>query len=142
MRLLPTIQAGNRASFYWMLYFAGVAVTLSIIGLFIYLHCSLSVKKFYFTWPVNLLRGFLVLLYWVFYSPVFESLLSIFRCQGGRHFIDNSLVCYEAAHIFFMVISVIFSILIFLICFLNALVYQETQPVPEDALARYVLFAQ
>ena len=152
-RLLPTIQKSKSASFYWILYFfgnslpsiqithsliiiIGIVQVIFIIALFIYTNYSLKIKKFYFVWPVNLLKGELVFLYWALFNPFFECFINIFNCEDKRHYIDSSLVCYEGLHIFFVVLSIIFIILLFFICFLTALFYNETQPVQEDALAR------
>ena len=52
------------------------------------------------------------------------------------HKIDESMNCYEGIHIFFIVISLIFVFILFLIIVVATLFYTETQPVQGDASAR------
>lgn len=40
---------------------------------------------------VSFLRYQILLLYWVFFLPFFESFISIFNCNGGYHYVDKTL---------------------------------------------------
>jgi len=135
-RLLPAIESSKSASFFWILYFLGASVITIIIGLFIYTIYSLAIKKFYFLWPVNLLKGSLTILYWILFNPIMEAFLAVFKCENGYHTIDTTMQCYQGTHIFFIIFSVIFIILLLLVAVLAALFYNETQPIQEDAFAR------
>ena len=74
---------------------------------------------------------------WVFYLPFFESFISIFKCNDDNmHYLDTSLKCFEGIHIFLFVICMIFLVILFVINIVVAFLYNETQPVKEDALSR------
>ena len=133
---MPLIKSSQSSTFYWLLYFTGMGLVLFILSLFGFIHYSLCIKKFYFSWPTKLLRGMLPFLFWVLFTPLFESFISVFRCNNGYHYIITSVQCFNGIHILFIVLSIIFCLLLFLICFLISLLYNETQPVPEDAFAR------
>ncbi len=134
--MLPAIEDAKSASFFWILYFAGVAVISIIICLFVYTIYSLAIKKFYFLWPVNLLKGALTILYWILFLPFMEAFLSVFSCVNGHHKIDTSMQCYQGVHIFFVVFSFVFMFLLLGITVLSALFYNESQPIQEDAFSR------
>ena len=136
LRLEPTIEQNKSVSFFWILYFFGVAVIVVVIALIVYTIYSLSINKFYFMWPVNLLKASLTFMYWVLFIPFMEVFMGIFRCENGNHYIDTSLQCYQGLHIFFVVFSIFFMILLLIICAITALFYNETQPVQEEAFAR------
>ncbi len=135
-RLEPMIEDNQSVSFFWILYFFAVFVIVAIIGLIIYTIYSLSINKFYFLWPVNLLKTSLTFMYWVLFIPFMEVFMAIFRCENGHHLIDSSLQCYQGMHIFFVVFSLIFVLLLLIICSITALFYNETQPIQEEAFAR------
>lgn len=134
---MPLIQNSQNSTFYWLLYFTGMGLILFVLCLFGFIQYSIYIKKFYFTWPSKLLRAMLLFLFWFLFTPLFESFISIFRCNNGYHYIVSSLQCFNGIHIAFVVLSVVFSLLLFLICFLTSLLYNETQPVPEDSFARF-----
>lgn len=78
-----------------------------------------------------------ILMYWVFYQPFFESFISIVNCHAdGTHYLDTSLVCYQGIHIFILVMCIIFLALLFSVNIVIAMLYNETQPVQEDCLSR------
>ncbi len=134
--MIPAIESNGSSSFFWILYFFGIAVITVILGLFAYTVYSLSIKKFYFLWPVNLLKEALTLLYWILFLPFTEAFLEIFKCENGYNKIDTSMECLNGIHIFFVVLSIVFLILLVSITVLVALFYNETQPVQEDAFSR------
>jgi hypothetical protein len=78
-----------------------------------------------------------LLVYSVLFFPFFDSMISIFKCDGeGRHYILSELVCYSSTHTGMVIIAIIGIILMIIISLLIATLYNETQPVKEDALSR------
>ena len=65
-----------------------------------------------------------------------EAFLAIFKCSDGYHKIDTGMQCYQGIHIFFVVFSVVFILLLLMITVLSALFYNETQPIQEDSFAK------
>lgn len=58
-----------------------------IIALLFYLNYALKRPKYYFEVLVRLLRVLLILFYWVFFMPFYESFISIFKCYDGKHYL-------------------------------------------------------
>lgn len=52
------------------------------------------------------------------------------------HYMDGSLKCFEGLHIFFFVVCLLFLVILFVINIIVAMLFNETQPVQEDCLAR------
>ena len=105
-------------------------------ALFMYLDFSIKRRKYFSDFVLKTARVLLLLLFWVFYMPFFETFTSIFDCVDGFHAIDTSMRCYSGAHIFYVALSVLVTAFLFVLNFVVALLYNETQPVPEDALSR------
>lgn len=136
-RLLKAISDGGSHFFYWALIIFAILYILSIIGLLIYMNfAQRDGQKTYLESIVNFLRYQIVLLYWVFYLPFYESFISILYCTDGVHYIDKTLTCYQGIHIFYLIVCIIFLVLLFAIGLIIAGLYNETQPVQEDCLSR------
>jgi hypothetical protein len=91
-RIIKAITEGGSIFFYWALMIFAVLYQLTIISLIIYMHfSSRKGEKKYMDSAVSFLRYQILLLYWVFYLPFFESFISIFNCDGGYHYVDKSL---------------------------------------------------
>lgn len=60
----------------------------------------------------------------------------MFNCVDGQHYLVKSMTCYSNAHIILSVFSIIFLAFLLAINIIIALLYNETQPVKEDALSR------
>ena len=115
----------------------GVFYLITMIGLLVFMNHFLKNRRHYVEQVVQLLRIMIILMYWVFYLPFFESFISIFRCNpDGTHYMDSSLMCFEGLHIFILVVCIIFLALLFLINVVVAMLFNETQPVQEDCLSR------
>lgn len=63
-------------------------------ALLVYMNFFLQNRKHYVEGVVKVLRYMIILLYWVFYMPFFESFISIFNCQDGVHYLDTNMQCY------------------------------------------------
>jgi hypothetical protein len=79
----------------------------------------------------------LLLEYSILFFPFFDVLVSMFNCEAGsNHYMLKDVKCYSSAHIGLVIVSIL-SICQFLIHnLLTSTLYNETQPVKEDALAR------
>lgn len=102
----------------------------------VYLHYSLKNPYFYLESLVQLLRYLLVVSNCVLFLPFYEIFISIFRCENGHHYLIMTLECYQTEHIIACLLS-IFALLIYIsINAVIAILYNETQPVKDDALSR------
>ena len=120
--------------------FIYVAIIYALVmgALLFYIHYALKNKKIYFSSIVQLQRYLILLLYWVFYLPFFECFISVFDCDAdGMHNIATSWKCYEGSHIVHVLLAILFLVLLFAVNFAIAVLYNETQPVKQDHLARY-----
>jgi hypothetical protein len=137
-RLMRAISDSGSTFFYWALIIFAIIYLVSIIALLIYMHFSQKDGvKTYLESVVNFLRYQLLLLYWVFYLPFYESFISILHCsENGTHYIDSTLTCYQGIHIFYVIVCIFFLVLLFAIGLIVAGLYNETQPVQEDCLSR------
>jgi len=104
----------------------GITYCVFLIVLLVYMNYFLQNRKYYVEGVVKLLRVMIILLYWVFYMPFFESFLSIVRCEGGRHYLDTSIQCWQGLHIFLFILCLFFLILLFAYNLIIALLYNET----------------
>lgn len=134
---MGAINETGSVFFYWVLMLFGVLYLLIIIALLLFMNYFLNNRKHYSSPVVLLLRVMITLMFWIFYLPFFESFISIVRCNAdGTHYLDGSLVCFQGLHIFFFVVCMIFLAVLFSINLIFAMLYNETQPVQEDALSR------
>lgn len=116
--------------------FFGIAYLVGIMALLVYMNYFLKNRKHYMEQVVKTLRIMLLLLFWIFYMPFFESFISIMNCVNGYHYLDTSMQCYSGIHIFYFVLCIIFIVLLFINNIIIAMLYNETQPVQEDCLSR------
>ena len=93
-RMIQAINDAGSLFFYWALMGFGFVYITLIIGLLIYMNFFLNNRKHYQELVVHLLRVKILLLYWIFYQPFFESFISIMNCSGGYHYLDTSLACF------------------------------------------------
>jgi hypothetical protein len=76
-RIIKAINDADSLFFYWALMFFGIFYILTMIVLLIYMNYFLKNRKHYVETVVKILRIMILLLYWVFYMPFFESFISI-----------------------------------------------------------------
>ena len=109
--------------------FFGMFYLITMMGLLVYMNYFLQNRKHYVEHVVKMLRVMILLLYWVFYMPFFESFISIINCKNGFHYLDSNLQCFNGIHIFYLVLCLIFLILLFVNNIIISMLYNETQPV-------------
>jgi hypothetical protein len=90
-RLITAINDSGSTFFYWALIIFGILYLVAILALLFYMNYFLKNRKHYSENVVKLLQYMILLLYWVFYMPFYESFISILRCQDGYHYIDHSI---------------------------------------------------
>lgn len=135
-RLIKAINDGNSTFFYYSLIIFGIIYLLTIIALLLFMNYFLKDRRYYSENVVKVLRYMVLLMYWVFYLPFFETFLSILNCTDGYHYLDATLQCYSGLHIFLIVLCILFLIVLFLLSMIVAMLFNETQPVQEDCLSR------
>ena len=133
--MFKAISEAKSEFFYWALMFFGVFYLFVMILLLLYMNYFLKNRKHYVEHVVKLLRIMILLMYWIFYMPFFESFISIMNCHGGYHYLAG-MQCFTGIHIFYFVLCIVFLIVLFLINIIVAMLYVETQPVQEDCLSR------
>lgn len=102
-----------------------------------YLHYSLNHAKFYFESIVQALRSLLIISYSILFLPFYEIFISIYKCDSdGNHYLVKSMQCYSTTHAIVCFVAVIGLIELIILNVIIALLYNETQPVKEDALSR------
>mmetsp|Transcript_9976 Transcript_9976/g.9903 ORF Transcript_9976/g.9903 Transcript_9976/m.9903 type:complete len:163 (+) Transcript_9976:311-799(+) len=116
--------------------FFGIFYIITMIILLAYMNYFLKNRKHYVESVVKILRVMILLLFWIFYMPFFESFISVLNCPDGYHYLDRTLQCFQGIHIFYFVLSIIFMVLLFANNCVIAMLYNETQPVQEDCLSR------
>ena len=115
----------------------GILYLLLIIGLLIYMNFALKDRSYYVESLVVLLRSMILLLFWVFYMPFYESFISILRCNSdGTHYLVSGMQCFQGIHIFYVVVCIFFLLILISVSVIIAMLYNETQPVQEDCLSR------
>lgn len=125
-RVIRAINEAGSVIFYWGLMFFGIFYILTMIGLLIYMNFFLKNRKHYVEAVVKLLRIMILLLFWIFYMPFFESFISILNCNGGFHYLVTDMQCFAGVHIFYIVLCIIFLILLFSLNIIIAMLYNET----------------
>ena len=90
-RILKAINESENIFFYWSFMIFGFGYLIVMMALLIYMNYFLKNTKHYVEAVVRLLRIMILLLYWVFYMPFFETFISILNCENGYHYLDTSL---------------------------------------------------
>jgi len=93
-RLIKAISQSQSLFFYWVLMLFGIIYILTMSALLFYMNYFLKNRKHYVETVVKILRIMILLLYWVFYQPFFESFISIFHCIDGYHYLATDLACF------------------------------------------------
>ena len=114
----------------------GGGQVLVLMILYCFIAFRILLDKEIVRWTVSFLRGNLVFFYFALYSPVMECFVSMFKCENGMHFIDNSLQCFQSVHIAFILISILFLIFTLLIAAFSVFFFNHTHQHSKDALSR------
>ena len=102
----------------------------------IFIDYSIKIDKFYFVFPLKIMRYLSSFFFWVFMMPIIEIFISVFSCSNGHHIVDTSLLCWQGMHIFYCILFSVALIIYFLIFLLISFFYNESRPYHTDAFAR------
>jgi len=117
------------------MYGSALAVVTIILILLAYILCCTS-DSFLYQWAVTILKVLLFWSQWALFTPFMESFLSVFNCEDGQHKVIDVMKCYEGVHIFLIILSILFAILLLGIAIFCSLLLNETQPYSTDALSK------
>jgi uncharacterized membrane protein len=93
-RIIQAVNESKSMFFYWALMFFAVLYLTIILVLLIYMNYFLKNRKYYAEYVVQILRIMILLMYWIFYQPFFESFISIMNCPEGKHYLDPTMTCF------------------------------------------------
>ena len=125
---MPAIEEANNDTLYYALYFIAVGyITILIVIFLCVTYCDPKIS-FYFSWFITILNKLIILLKWVLYGPFMESFVGVMKCTDNNHKILKSINCYEGIHIFLVILSIIFGILLLSIVLFCSLLHNETIP--------------
>ena len=77
-----------------------------------------------------------LIIYSVLFIPFSFAMNSVFKCEGGSHYLLTDVKCLSSSHITLIIISCIGLTFFLSINLIIATLYNETQPVKENALSR------
>lgn len=135
-RVLPVVEEQRSFPFFLFLFFFSAAVTLAATILFAVVAYCVNSAHSHCLWPVHVLRKLLNALRWVLFCPFMEAFISVFECENGYHKLHDTTRCFSGSHIFFVLLSVICSLLLLFLVFIANLFYGERQAAAEDAEAK------
>lgn len=107
-----------------------------MIILVCYLYFALKRPDFYIETLVKGIRSLILIFYWVLFMPFYELFISVFKCEGDSHYLMKDLSCFGTSHIIYCVFAALGLLLTIFSNTIAALLYNETQPIKEDSLAR------
>ncbi len=136
IRVYPAIESAGNVSAYWTFQYVFLALIVIYILQGLYVGYSLHIGKFFFDFPVKLLRNMSSVFFWVLLDPFVETFVSIFSCENGRHIVDTSLTCWTGIHLFYCFLFTFALVLFIMIGLLISIFYNESRPNAIDALSR------
>jgi hypothetical protein len=135
IRIYPLLESGA-AMYYWIISFILIFILILYFFQLIYIDYSIKIGKFYFLFPIKLVRYSSSFIFWVFMMPIIEIFVSIFSCHDGYHIIDHTVECWSGLHIFYCILFTISLFCYFGIFLMIAFFYNESRPYHTDAFAR------
>ena len=133
VRILPGIKKAEDASLFWIMYGFNIGFMTVLFILYGYANYCVVKKENYAVWPLHILKEMSGLFIWILFIPILESNLWMFKCESGRHKIVVSLECYKGKHIFFIILSIVYAILIIIMGLILSLFYKKYTNDPADA---------
>ena len=136
VRVFPAIESTKSTALYLAAIFIMHAFLAVYIFQLVFIDYSIGIGKFYFNFPVKLLGNMSSLLIWVLVSPITETMISIFDCDGSSHRIMTDVVCWGGPHLVYCVFCMYSLVLLIAITLLIAILYNESRPTSLDAFSR------
>eukprot|EP00826_Nyctotherus_ovalis_P033025 TRINITY_DN2662_c0_g1_i1.p1 TRINITY_DN2662_c0_g1~~TRINITY_DN2662_c0_g1_i1.p1 ORF type:complete len:366 (-),score=40.85 TRINITY_DN2662_c0_g1_i1:22-1119(-) len=136
LRVLPALESVESTGLYLTVLFCMVTFLLLYILQIIFIDYSIGINKFYFTFPVKLVRNMSSILFWILTIPMTETMVSIFDCKDNYHKVMTGTKCWNGVHLFYAVLSIICLLLFLAIVLLIVFFYNETRLDCTDCLSR------
>jgi len=136
IRVLPALENSKNTRLYVTVIICMVVFLALYIFQIIYIDYSITMNKFYFTFPIGLVRIMSSVLFWILITPITETMVSVFYCNNDYHSIMTSTECWTGIHFFYIVLCMIGLLLLSVISLLIALFYNETRLDSIDCLSR------
>ncbi len=141
LRIYPVIESNHWASAYFALALVMDGLLMAHVGLTIYVEYWLSSaspdrKRLQASLMLKLLRMTNTLLFWAFAAPFTETMISVFKCEGGKHIVVEWMTCWEGLHLACCFVSAFYLLLFIIAIVLTAILYNETRSNCSDAFSR------
>lgn len=69
--------------YYWIVAYCLIIVLFMYIVQLVYIDYSIKIEKFYFIFPIKIMRYLSSFIFWVLMMPIIEIFISIFSCSDG-----------------------------------------------------------
>lgn len=135
IRIYPMLESGS-AMYYWIVAYVLILILILYFFQLIYIDYSIKIGKFYFLFPIKLVRYCSSFIFWVFMMPIIDVFVSIFSCHDGYHIVDHTVECWAGLHIFYCILFTISLFAYFVVFHMIAFFYNESRPYHTDAFAR------
>lgn len=82
IRIYPLIENedGGSAIYYWIMAYALIIILIFYYLILLFIDYSIKIGKFYFLFPIKLVRYCSSYIFWVFMMPIIDIFISIFSC--------------------------------------------------------------
>ena len=136
LRIYPSIEDSKSGTNYLIFAFSIIILIFLYLLSLLYVHYSIEIKKFHFTFPIRLLRLLSWVFYWVLLNPTVEILVAIFSCEKNRHIVDRDMECWKGIHLFYVFLFTLFLALFIFILLLISYFFNESRRNSTDILGR------
>lgn len=94
IRIYPLLENAHSAIYYLITGYLFIVILLVYIMMLIYIDYSIKIDKFYFIFPLQLMRYLSSFIYWVLMLPIIETFISIYSCDNGYHIVMTTMHCW------------------------------------------------
>lgn len=136
VRIYPLIENSHSNIYYLIAAYLFVFIMVVYLLTLIYIDYSIKISKFYFIFPLQMMRYLSSIIYWVLMFPIIEVFISIYSCERGNHIVMTTVPCWSGMHIFYCILFSVCLLLYFVIFLLIAFFYNESRPYHTDAFSR------
>ena len=90
VRIFPLIENEAEASpiYYWIMAYMLIIILILYYIILVFIDYSIKIGKFYFLFPIKIVRYCSTFIFWVLMMPIINTFISIFSCVDGYHYID------------------------------------------------------
>ena len=130
------LEKEKTPDYYWVIAYCFILFLLCYFLQLIYIDYSIKIEKFYFTFPIKMLRFSSSFIFWVLLQPIIEVFISIFSCENEKHIVDRDMNCWQGIHLFYIGLFSVCLISVVTIALLISFFYNESRPYHTDAFSR------